>query len=162
MTKQSIKVKKMDGRRDQLLGEVKLFKQMNPNEASQTRRLEVDRTLRETKYPDFPTAKNQTRTPEMEGKKNVGSSPEKVNGKKEWSSKRRGGGRQRGPPEFKVVFRCKDCPLLKDPTQTSSGCRSLFIRPRLVCVYVCVCGLVVSSWVGDRRNSHQIQIQMCV
>ena len=92
-----------------------LFKQMNSNEASQTRRLESHSVVCEREGPDFPTGKNSAQTPEREGEKNKRRTLEKVSPEEEWSSNERGEP-ERGGPEFKVVFRRKDCPTERPNT----------------------------------------------
>lgn len=77
-----------------------LFKQMNSNEALQTRRLESPLCcvcVREREGPDFPAGKNSAqKSPEREGEKNKRRTLEKVSREEEWSSNERGGTRDGG------------------------------------------------------------------
>lgn len=81
-------------------GEMNLFKQMNSNEALQTRRLESPLCcvcVREREGPDFPAGKNSAqKSPEREGEKNKRRTLEKVSREEEWSSNERGGTREGG------------------------------------------------------------------
>lgn len=88
-------------------GEMNLFKQMNSNEASHKTFGVGQRCEREGL--DFPAGKDSAQTPEREGAKNKRRTLEKVSREEEWSSNERGEP-ERGGPEFKVVFRRKDCP----------------------------------------------------
>ena len=80
-----------------------LFKQMNSNEALQTRRLESLRVVGE-KARTSPMERTQPKLLKREGEKNKRRTLEKVSREEEWSSNERGEP-ERGGPEFKVVFR---------------------------------------------------------
>lgn len=111
-------------------GEMNPFKQMNSNEASQTRRLESVSAVRgrEREKPrTSPLEKDSAQTPEREGEKNKRRDPgeSKLGGRMIPVMREGEPARGRGEAEFKVVFRIKDCPPQR-PTQTSSRFKSLF------------------------------------
>lgn len=141
-------------------GEMNPFKQMNSNEASQTRRLESVSAVRgrEREKPrTSPLEKDSAQTPEREGEKNKRRDPgeSKLGGRMIPVMREGEPARGRGEAEFKVVFRIKDCPPQR-PTQTSSRFKSLFIRPKSVCACVRVrARALVGLSLGERwRGEH--------
>ena len=102
------RAEKEDRGRGRLKEKMNLFKQMNSNEASHTRRLESVSVVRE-KARTSPVERTQPKLLKGKGEKNKRTILEKVSREEEWSSNERGEPERRGP-EFKVVFRLKDCP----------------------------------------------------